>query len=818
MTVEVRDVRARQRRPHDLPPRVTPATRLLARGRRALTVGAPAIAVVGIATAGLLAAGVPASVVFRFELYWAGFIAGPGVLCAAVLLPRRGPLYVFAVGAALGYALEVLAWMLTAWSGSRGLLWAYPPVVAALTVPWLRRRSVRRRALPAPAPVGPDEEAPCSLPATWSWAVAGCCLFTLAAVVVWYWSASPWPVTGPATWSVDLGNQLGWAADAMHHFPPSDPSVSGVTQRYHWFFYGHLASAASITGIELPWLVFRLYLVPLLLLVPVLLALTASRLSGRPWAGPVAALTGTVAAELSISTVRTQVAYGGFSAYAFYSPTYLYGLLFFCALLLVSCDQFRDGVRTNAWWIRWLAVAILLVGAAGAKLPVVPLLAAGFGLAAAYALHRRRPLWVGPVIGATLAAIAFGLAQLTLYGGSSPARVRLDYHLLQWQTVAMSAVGRLLDPHYTGIRPTLLEQVLGLPFAFAILLAPFLGALALARVPRNRVSQVFLLGIMIGGISASSLVVDPAHSEHWFLVMALPAGAILGGWGTALLLDRITARRAARWTVGALTAAAAVLVFGLGLNTMRGDTPGRFVERYAIFAVVALVATVLAALALRLRPTAAAAFTVAMVLGGCLAGVPLKLWQPVRAQLTDGRQVLPEDIHRKRPDVTPELMAALEWIRGNTRSDDVVAVNNHCLAVSINRRTKRLRCDDHRVFYYSGFSERRYLIESWSYTDELLAVALRAKAYYPSLPSPFPQRTALNDRAFTNPTPAVLDALYLRYGVRYLLVDARPSFRGGPPFPVPPQLKVLATEVFHNEDAGVYRLRRPSPRQLSIVR
>jgi hypothetical protein len=786
-----------------------PPTRLLVRVRRALAVAAPAIVVVGIALAGLLAAGVPAGVVIRYALYWAAFIAGPGVLCATVLLPRRGPLYVFAVGAVLGYALEILAWMLAAGFGSRGLLWAYPPVVAALTVPWLRRRAVRRRAQDMPAPAEPDDEAPRSVPAAWAWGVAGCCLFTLAVVVVWYWSASPWPVTGPATWSVDLGNQLGWAADAMQHFPPSDPSVSGVTQRYHWFFYGHLASAASITGIGLPWLMFRLYLVPPLLLLPVLLALAASRLSGRPWAGPVAALTGTVVAELSISTIRTQVAYGGFSGYVFYSPTYSYGLLFLCALLLVCCDQFRDGVRTRAWWVRWLAVGILLLGGAGAKLPVVPLVAAGFGLAAAYALLRRRPLWVGPLIGSVLAAIAFGLAQLTLYGGSSPARVRLDYHLLQWQTVAMSAVGRLLDRHYTGVKPTLLEQVLGLPFAFAILLAPFLGALALARVPRHRVSQLFLVGIMIGGISASSLVWDPAHSEHWFLVMSLPAGAILGGWGTALLLDRITARRAARWTVGTLTAAAAILVLGLGLSTLRGDSPARFVERYAIFAVVALVVTVLAAVALRLRPAAALALTVTMVLGGCFAGVPLKLWQPLTA-LAEGRQVLPEDINRKRPDVTPQLMAALEWIRGHTRSDDVVAVNNHCLATSVDRKTKRVRCDDHRVFYYSGFSERRYLIESWSYTDKLLAVALTAKAYYPRLPSPFPQRTALNDRAFTHPSRAVLDALYLRYGVRYLLIDARPSFRGGPPFPIPTQLAVLATVVFHNEDAVVYRLRRPS--------
>jgi hypothetical protein len=754
-----------------------------------------------VAAGALVVTGVPLAVVLGFSLYWLAFVAVPGMLVLVAVRPGYGRLAVFAVGSAVGYALEVLTWAAAAAAQLRGAFWLYPLAVAALTVPVLWRRA--RAGDPAdPAP---------ALGRVASWSVAGGVLAAVVPIVVWSSVASPWPITAPTSYTYDMWFQLGFAADALHHFPPQNPSVAGVPQQYHWFFYGHIAAAAQVTGIAVPWLVLRLYLVPMIAVAASLVAVAAHRFSGRPLAAPLALLCATVAGELALVNGTVYVAYGSFVHYVMYSPTYLYGLVYLCALIVLVGDQYSDGSRERdprAWWRMWALITVLLAAGSGAKVVVPALTAGGIGLVAAFALLRRRRQLTGPLAGLILGGGVALVARWVLFGGASVARLDIFPHIVLWFTPPFRAVAASLDPAYDGWRriPGALAQVAGVPLALAIVFAPAAGAVVLCRERRNRLVQVFLAGVFLAGFAISSLVFDSQHSEHWFFACGLPAVAIAGGWGTAELLGR-SAGRVLFFVV--LAGGSGVAVYAAALAHTMQPLPTEMLYRYAMFAVLALAAAAAAGLAagraLGGRPVAAGVALLAVLFGACLARTPLQVTEPLRDAYGSGDLVRSVG-QRTRPDMTPALTQALDWIRTRTSPDDVIAVNNHCLV-----QTSPTRCTDTRSFCYSALSERRYLVESWAYSDATYAKALREGTSQTRTPTPFPERTAANDRVFTDPSPANLAGLYDRYHVRYLLADLRPAYPGGAPYKPPAALGERADPVFRTADAAVYRL-RPPPR------
>jgi hypothetical protein len=103
---------------------------------------------------------------------------------------------------------------------------------------------------------------------------------------------------------------------------------------------------------------------------------------------------------------------------------------------------------------------------------------------------------------------------------------------------------------------------------------------------------------------------------------------------------------------------------------------------------------------------------------------------------------------------------AARWVRDNSRPEDVVATNVHCIEGSVTAVPPD--CDA-RSFWLSAYAERSVLVEGWSFAPRVAGV------WAPTFWDEGVLR--LNDEAFTNPTEAGLRELRERYHVRYLVVD-----------------------------------------------
>ena len=180
----------------------------------------------------------------------------------------------------------------------------------------------------------------------------------------------------------------------------------------------------------------------------------------------------------------------------------------------------------------------------------------------------------------------------------------------------------------------------------------------------------------------------------------------------------------------------------------------------------------------------AAALTCAAVLAvGALATPIGSLWGSVTAP----------DARLPGKQLTPQLYAALKWIRDETPENSVVAVNNHWIDEN---RTAAL------AFDYSAFSERRVFLEGWAYSQRAFAEGYQKVGA--SQINPFAGRFALNRAAFTRGDPRALKAMADRYGVRYLLDDQVNGYRADLP-----ALERAGPVVYRARGVTVIELRRP---------
>ncbi|MEU8145254.1 hypothetical protein [Nonomuraea sp. NPDC048901] len=773
-------------------------------GRRGWTGWVPVGLVGLVAVAALVWRGVSVRDIVAFGGYIGVGVLVPGTLLWRALARGRGSLAEeLAAGLALGYAVEVLAYIPARAVGLPLLVLVWPVTVIAafVAVPRLRRHW---RSGPEPEPrtgtgtetgTGPatgagtrPEARPEAGAGTRPEAGAGAadrewiplwCAWVLAAVVCYLvvWSTLSfygghgltWP--GNATPYVDMPYHLALLGELKHHMPPTVPTVLGEPLSYHWYVYVEMAATSWVTGIEPQTLLYRLSMLPMMVAMVVLVAVLAKRVTGRWWAG-VAAVFVTYFAfspELYRGASNLFTSRSMFTVWT--SPTQTFGALLCVPVVLVLVGYLR---RERTGWGGWVLVGVLSAALTGAKATFLPLLLGGLVLVL---VVRRwsRPALVG--IGIMLAGLAF--AQFVVFGGQRQGLVLAPFASMR------QVWGLVMDLGPKQVARASVWPIAGLTgihlICLACVWAGVLGVLA-RRAVRRDPGMLLLLGIGAGGIGAVVLLGHPSASQYYFLEGARPYLSIASVAGMAAL-GRERGVGAAKWWValgaGLAVAARALLGPDVPVHGLFPLAPPYLVLVVVVVAVLALRRGSMAFVPQRGRRGSVAVAVVALLTG-----------YAVPATLTQG--VGPSS-HRAvaAPPVRMVPQGALEagrWLRDHSSPDDVVATNAHCRPVG-------WKVCDSRHFWVSAYSERRVLVEGWAYAQSTMSRSEPFGTSYLALPFADQARLAANDAVFRQPSAENVARLVREYGVKWAFTENGVA------------LDSFATLRFRSGQCSVYELR-----------
>lgn len=725
--------------------------------------GARRAAVPGlIAVTGMVAAeiayGVGLADALLYLVYELGFVVLPGWLAYVAVASRPGgALRRLAVGWALGYVLEILAFALTAATDTRPLFVLYPLAVAAGAVAIIARRH----------PAGAEESLRGRLP----WAVVSLCLLGVAYIALSYFPGSPLPGTESVTYFIDYPRWIGLSADAMNHWPIMDPSVSGEPLPYHYFVNIHIAAAGQVTGLDLPLVFFRLFILPLTVLLVLELVVAGESIAGSARVGLIAAALVLLIGELRLDASQSFLAHTPFFGLLFTnivrSPSFLFGLVLFVPLMILLGE--RLSARAGPQARDWLLVGLFMVGVSGAKISILPVVIAALCIYAGWTWLARRRVQTSVWVAGALAVIVCATVYFLQYSGHGSGLVVDPFSALDQMPAIALIKGDLAAnvPAFPGKEAVL--SVGGVVVGSLGLLAAQLVGLAWLlrhrgwRLPGR---QIWPFSLLVAGLCLALTFSEPGtQSGLYFLFYGLVAGCVLSAeglriaWGSRPALDR-----SRTWHLAALAAAFGVVLVGLigiptWLDLFSGPraTAFDYMFRYGGLVLALILLYVAARRLFGPRRWIAGA----LVSGGILAvgalATPIDNLEPA---LTD-----PAAVKRNfGKSMTPDLYGALRWIRDETPTGSVIAVNNQWIDAADASPLE---------FIYSAFAERRVFLEGWGYSArsrELGYAEISAGA------NPFADRLLLNRAAFTGALGA-LQTLVEQYGVSYLVVDELNGYR-----------------------------------------
>ncbi|MFF5245216.1 hypothetical protein ACFY3V_13145, partial [Streptosporangium sp. NPDC000095] len=523
---------------------------------------------------------------------------------------------------------------------------------------------------------------------------------------------------------------------------------------------------------------------PMMFTLTILLAMITHRLT-RSHPATLLAITGTVfmtAPNLYLGVNLGMFTWRGFQSWT--GPTQTFGALLFAPVVLLLVDLL-EGRRRDVG--RWLLLGVFMVAVMGAKATHLPPLAAGLAAVVGVEVIRRRriPRSALVALGMTVACSLF--AQVVLFGGARQGTMVDPLSLLR------RAWGELTG-HVGAAEPPPLS-VLGVTVLYALCLAvAWCGILGLLCRPRLllRPAVVLLLGMGAACVAAVLLLGHPHLGQLYFFGACYPYMMIVAAYGLSVIVRR------ARMPLGTIAYAVGAGVMTAYLIRMLCDVrtplpPGRpdtvlYLPYAALLAVVVLVAVAL--MATGRGGLRAWAF---MLVAFAAVGPPAAWF----TRVLPGAESVP--VARTFGEVPPVPVQAVpqgaleagRWLRAHSDPDDLVATNAHC------RWGYENPCDS-RQFWVAALSERRVLVEGWTYT------AANMSHWRPGSPPeylPFwdEERIRLNDAAFQAPSAATIGRLRERYGVRWLFADEHRTGRTS-------RIGDFAELRFRSGDCAVYRI------------
>ncbi len=727
-----------------------------------------------------------------YVAYEVGFLVVPGWLVYRALTREpRGALPQLALGWALGYVLEILAFMFTAATGTRSLFVLYPILFVAIALGVILRRS---------PPSDPPQVSGDPPSGQLSWLIAAVCLVVVAYVGITFFSATPLPGGKAVHYHQDVPWSLSIAGEAKNHWPIEDPNVSGEPFPYHYFVHVHLAAVSQATGIALPTVFLRLFLLPMITLI-VLQVVAAGQVLLRSVGVGIGAvclvfLVGQVNLNHDAPFASLQFL-GVLFTYLVGSPSFVIGLVIFLPIVILLGTLVRNQ-GSDPPIGTWALLLLFFIGASDAKIVLLPLVLGSLVLFSGWMwiTERKAPTAVFPA-----AALAFAVGAAVYYlqyrGHRSGLIVDLGAGITLF-TETMPAVAGVRD-YVSGLLPSFpgsgaAISAGGIVFGvFGLFGAQLLGIVWLLarRGVRLQREHAWLLSLLTAGIG-SILVLDSPGSGNvlYFLPYGMAAGCMVAADGLRLAwLNRPRlSGRAAR--VVALLAGGVIILLGALLIPEHYQSPLEPVSigrTYILSYGGLIIGLVLLLVAARLwvRPWAwigAATVSVTIILAGAL-DTPLEQVEPaLRSRVTPNSG--------KR--LTPGLYEALTWIRDSTPTGSVIATNN-------------LEAFE---FDPAAFSERSVFLGGWGYSVRTREVRWTGASSAPLTGvggtagvNLYADRLRLNEAVFSSGSPAAARILRDRFGVRYLLVD---NVNGAPANV--PGLRRISRPVYRSPGALVLEL------------
>jgi hypothetical protein len=742
----------------------------------------------------LISLDVPVVPIAKYTLYFALAVALPGILILRALWRSTGNWAEdFGLGSAVGATYQLAGWAIfTALGWQRVLvIWPALVLVAFAAVPKLRK--YWRILDPKP------------LPLLWTWGMVIASTVLLGGAVLGAMKYHPAPPDGTSYYQ-DLLYHLSMLNELTRSVPPQLPQVSGESLEYHWFANADMAAAVDITKLSPIIVLYRLWLLPQLLVALLVCATLARTVSRAWWTGVLAAVA--LAGPQLFLFIDTAVNLS--PPLSLLSPSQTFGMVAGTAAAVFLIHLLFKGETGKGLWL--LAFTVAVVGG-GSKPTTLPILVGAVGLPALFLLIRDRRLPTRFIAaGSLLVAAAVG-TMVTVAGSTSGSGLQFlavlktqgGYAAATRDTTPAGEGGLILPAltsgHLLSIAGVLVIALLML--TGQLLAVTGYGLLAKRNLRRDPIAW-FLLGALIAGWAGFLLVDHPSISEAYFVHSAVPFSLAATGWLAATITRSYAARTSdpapsSRPALVGVAIAAVLLgaLFAFILLTTDAVPSGSHLRRIALVARPLLVVVAASAALMFVWLLLLKRVPRLVGLGGLLVLLTLLVVPSARTfeqnlHLNGGKQA--KTFTSATWWVYPDEEAAALWLAKNSKTTDIVVSNTWCRPAG-----KQGPGCDARGYIVSGIAGRRTFLEGWGYTSQAMANQGVGGLRYNQQPSPWPDRVELTNQAIYEPTADVLRKLRDQYHVRWVYAD----LFGGP---VSPDLDKLAVLRHSWQHVRIYEL------------